>query len=70
MKTKSNLELRQEATNAITALGYEVAKYGSDGLAFTHKGNRFVYFPYTGCYTGATIEDGRGLQNLLNQITK
>lgn len=59
---------RQTAIDTLTELGYEVTKYGSDGLAFEYKGSRILYFPYSGWASGATIEDGRGLQNLLKQL--
>jgi hypothetical protein len=37
-------------------------------IEFTYNGNVIKYFPYSGWATGVGIEDGRGLQNLLNQL--
>lgn len=32
------------------------------------KGNAVFFYPYSGWATGKNIQDGRGLQNLINQI--
>lgn len=57
------------ATNRITELGYtcrwiEQSKY----LQFEFKGSTVMFFPYTGWFSGKTVKDGRGLNNLLKQI--
>ena len=39
-------------------------------INFQFKGHNVSYFPYSGWATGKTIKDGRGLQNLLKQLTK
>lgn len=37
-------------------------------IKFMHKGYEITYHPYSGWASGKSIEDGRGLNNLLNQI--
>ena len=48
--------------------GYFVEEYGKTKLTFQFKGKDVNFFPYSGWHTGATIKDGRGLNELLNQI--
>ena len=38
-------------------------------IAFRYKCEIVRFYPYTGWFTGKTVHDGRGLQNLLNQIS-
>lgn len=37
-------------------------------ISFTYKGNIIRFHAYTGWASGKSIKDGRGLQNLLNQL--
>lgn len=57
------------ATNIITELGY-TCKWieQSKCLQFEFKGATVRFFPYTGWFSGKTVKDGRGLNNLLKQI--
>ena len=57
------------ATNKITELGY-ACKWveQSKCLQFDFKGSLVRFFPYTGWFSGKTIKDGRGLNNLLKQM--
>jgi len=70
---KRESELQPEriktAERVISALGYNVEAVGETGLKFTHKGKTILFYPYSGWYTGASIKDGRGLYNLINQLT-
>jgi hypothetical protein len=38
-------------------------------IEFYHKGYLVYFYPYSGWHSGKSIKDGRGLQNLLKQIT-
>jgi hypothetical protein len=49
-------------------LGFTVEQHGATKLQFTYKGAHVMYYPYSGWATGTTIQDGRGLQNLLKQL--
>ncbi len=40
----------------------------NDRLEFDFNGSKVMFYPYSGWHTGKSIKDGRGLQNLLNQI--
>ncbi len=56
------------ACSKIAELGF---KYIADNtkVCFQYKGHQVTFFPYSGWHTGKSIKDGRGLQNLLKQIT-
>lgn len=58
----------QHAKNKITALGYEIIYEDGTRIDFMFNGSKIQFYPYSGWHTGATIKDGRGLNNLLNQI--
>ncbi len=57
------------ATKRITELGY-ICKWveQSKCLQFEYKGSIVRFFPYTGWFSGKTIKDGRGLNNLLKHL--
>lgn len=57
------------AIEAISKKGYLVE---SDNVKvwFDYLGSRIVLYPFSGWHTGKTIQDGRGIDNLLNQITQ
>jgi hypothetical protein len=57
------------AIRMITELGYEVDRVNDNELNFIYKDNLIKIFPYTGWHTGKGIKDGRGIHNLLKQIT-
>lgn len=56
------------AKQEITKLGFEIIKETSTAIQFVFKGSVVTYFPYSGWASGKSIQDGRGLENLLNQI--
>lgn len=58
----------QVAREKIEALGYDIFFSDQTVLAFTHNNEVVKYFPYSGWASGKSIKDGRGLQNLLNQL--
>lgn len=58
----------KHAIEEITKLGYEITFQSSTELQFTFKDKVVRYFPYSGWHAGASINDGRGLKNLLKQI--
>lgn len=57
------------AKNKIESLGYKVIQIGDNELDFGFKGEVVKFFPYSGWATGKSIKDGRGLNNLLNQLS-
>jgi hypothetical protein len=71
--SKINPELEEPrmdyAIRMITELGYEVDRVNDNELNFIYKDNLIKIFPYTGWHTGKGIKDGRGIHNLLKQIT-
>lgn len=58
------------AKEQIVALGYEIIAEEKTRIDFIFNGSKIQFFPYSGWHTGKTIQDGRGLKNLLRQIKK
>lgn len=56
------------ARNQLTALGYPVTEINAKTLQFTFRGSLVTLYPYSGWFTGRTVKDGRGINNLLKQI--
>lgn len=56
------------ACKKIAALGF-VYMADNTKICFTYKGHQVSFYPYSGWHTGKSIKDGRGLENLLKQIT-
>ncbi len=56
------------AKEQIEKLGYTVTGESKTYISFEFKGHPVKLFPYSGWHTGKTIQDGRGLKNLLDQI--
>lgn len=56
------------AIEKITDLGYDVIIEDETKISFVYRGQTVHFFPYTGWHTGKSINDGRGIKNLLNQI--
>lgn len=56
------------AKQIIIGMGYEITYEDKTRLEFIHKGDVVKYFPYSGWASGKSIKDGRGLDNLLNQL--
>ena len=71
-----NIERQQElepermsfAIQEIEKLGYNVTKYSDSRLEFIFKNHIVIFYPYSGWHTGKSIQDGRGLNNLLKQL--
>ena len=56
------------AKQEIKKLGYEIQFENERYLIISYKNKLVRLFPYSGWHSGETIKDGRGLQNLINQI--
>ncbi len=62
---KSRLEY---AEMMILELGFDIVSANKTELRFEFNGNTVYFFPFTGWHSGKTIQDGRGLNNLLKQL--
>jgi len=62
-------ERMRNAREKITALGYQIIGESDTELRFLFHCQIVRFSPYTGWATGKSIQDGRGLDNLLAQIT-
>jgi hypothetical protein len=49
--------------------GFEIWDITDKKIEFFFKGSLITFYPFTGWYTGKTINDGRGFKNLIKQIT-
>jgi hypothetical protein len=58
------------AKQVIEHLGYSIIQETKRTLRFEFKGQIVTLYPYSGWHTGKSIKDGRGLQKLLDQLTK
>lgn len=56
------------AKNKLSKLGIEITFESQTELRFFFKGNEVKFFPYSGWHTGKSINDGRGINNLLKQL--
>lgn len=56
------------AIDEITKLGYKIVVETNTMLSFEYNGSMVHFYPYSGWHTGKSIKDGRGINNLLNQI--
>jgi len=56
------------AIEQIEKLGYPVVHADGTKIKFFFNDEPVTLFPYSGWHTGKSIKDGRGLQNLLNQL--
>ena len=50
-------------------LGFVIEYEDETSLKFHYLGNLITLFPYSGWFSGKGIKDGRGLKNLLGQIS-
>jgi hypothetical protein len=57
-----------DAVRIITSLGFNIHVHTKTEVRFIFKDEEVRFYPYSGWHTGKSIKDGRGLQNLLNQI--
>ena len=58
----------QYAQESLRSHGYAVTKVSKTELQITYNGEIIRLFPYSGWFTGKTVEDGRGIENLLKQL--
>ena len=56
--------------NVLSKLGFMVERVNISTLKFEYKGSVVLLYPYTGWFTGKTVNDGRGIKNLIKQLTK
>lgn len=58
----------QYAIESLRKLGYQVTKNGTVEIQISHQGSTIRIFPYAGWFTGKTVEDGRGIHKLIQQL--
>lgn len=73
MKDRRNAYKEERMIHAIKRIsreGYTVRQVDDLTLLFMFHAEPVRFYPYTGWATGKSIEDGRGLQRLIDQISK
>lgn len=58
----------QYAKENLRAHGFDVTSVSKIEINIEYKGSIIRVFPYSGWFTGKTVEDGRGIHNLLKQL--
>jgi len=59
----------EHAIKVLEGRGYTVIpNYTERSVRFEHLGATVIFWPYSGWFTGRTVNDGRGLQNLLHEL--
>ena len=59
----------KEAKYQIGRLGFVINFEDDTTIKFQYRGNIITFYPYSGWFSGKGIRDGRGLQNLISQIS-
>ena len=57
------------AKDKISHLGFVINFEDDTTIKFQYHGNIITFYPYSGWLSGKGIKDGRGLKNLLGQIS-
>jgi hypothetical protein len=68
-KTEEQPKRLEYAYEQIVSRGFEIHYHSDTTLKFYYKGSEISVFPYTGWFSGKGIKDGRGIHNLLKQLT-
>ena len=55
------------AQEQLRLLGFQVESF-KNRLEFVFNGYKVQFWPYSGWHSGKTIQDGRGITNLLKQL--
>lgn len=58
----------QKTIMEITNLGLKITSITQKMIEFEFKGRTVRFYPYSGWATGKSIQDGRGLKNLIKQL--
>ncbi len=56
------------AKKTLIGLGFEIIDETDKRLCFMFKGEKITIYPYSGWYSGKSVQDGRGIVNLINQL--
>lgn len=56
------------AINQIEFLDYSILYRDSKKIVFIFNGDKITLYPFTGWFTGKSITDGRGIENLIKQL--
>ena len=70
IETQNKLEPERikYAKNELTKLGYKIIYETNIYIQFMFNNHKVTLYPYSGWHTGKSINDGRGINKLLDQI--
>lgn len=66
-KDRLNYAIKLFKENGITHSEFDQQ---AKSIKISHNGGIVTFFPYTGWFTGKSVVDGRGINNLIKQIIK
>lgn len=56
------------AKKELEKLNVEIVHEDETKIQFLFKGAKINFFPYSGWFSGKTVKDGRGIDNLIKQL--
>lgn len=59
----------QYAEDRIRALGLDIISMDANKIVFSYRQEAITLYVYSGWYTGRGIKDGRGIDNLIKQLS-
>lgn len=68
LKTRIQKEKLFEAQEKLLGIGIDLTYESDSEVRFIHKGSVVSYFTYSGWFSGKSVKDGRGLNNLIKQL--
>lgn len=60
----------EHAISELRRIGKQVIHVDDKKVKFIHEGATVTLYPYSGWFSGKTVNDGRGIKELFRQITK
>jgi hypothetical protein len=67
---KKEPQTHTEVEEALIEMGFDVVSANKSNVVFWYRGNHIIYFLKKKWASGKGIEDGRGWDHLVTQITK
>ena len=68
-QNKLEPERLEHSKKVIENLGFKISYECDTRIEFIYENEIIRFFPYSGWHSGKNIRDGRGLKNLIKQIT-
>lgn len=59
----------QQTLEQLKKIGFQCSINGRTTIEINHKGSTVLYYPIKEWFSGKSVEDGRGFENLISQLT-